>query len=176
MGGDQDGLDEGGFDDFYRATSQRVLQYAYAMAGDLGVAQDLTQEAYLRAWRGWGRVSRYERPESWVRLVIARLATDRWRRIRVRRRAEVAAGVPPAVLGPSENTVLLVAALRQLPPQLRQAICLHYLLDLPIVDIAQETGAPVGTVKSWLSRGRTALAEALGGIDTLTIKEGNGVQ
>ena len=40
---------------------------------------------------------------------------------------------------------------------------MHYLLDIPVSEIALELGVPVGTVKSWLSRGRTALAARLGG-------------
>jgi RNA polymerase sigma-70 factor (ECF subfamily) len=39
---------------------------------------------------------------------------------------------------------------------------LHYLLDRSVADIAQETGSSPGTVKSWLSRGRAALAETIG--------------
>jgi RNA polymerase sigma-70 factor, ECF subfamily len=173
-----------GFDDFYRGASRRVLQYAYAMAGDFCSAQDLTQEAFLRAWRSWSRISRYENPEGWVRLTVFRLATDRWRRLAVRRRAEAAGGASPPAGPPSEDTVLLVAALRQLPPRQRQAVCLHYLLDLPVTEIARETGAAVGTVKSWLSRGRAALAAQLADRvpstpaddpNGATIKEGNGV-
>jgi RNA polymerase sigma-70 factor (ECF subfamily) len=49
-----------------------------------------------------------------------------------------------------------------LPTALRRALTLHYLLDRSVAEIAVETGASAGTVKSWLSRGRTALAAALG--------------
>lgn len=58
---------------------------------------------------------------------------------------------------------MLAIALRRIPAQQRRAVALHYLLDMSINDIALETGVSVGTVKSWLSRGRTSLAEALGG-------------
>jgi RNA polymerase sigma-70 factor (ECF subfamily) len=56
---------------------------------------------------------------------------------------------------------MLTAALRQLPITHRTALALHYLLDLSVDDVAIETGAPVGTVKSWLSRGRAGLAVVL---------------
>jgi RNA polymerase sigma-70 factor (ECF subfamily) len=70
---------------------------------------------------------------------------------------------PPAPADPpSEDTVLLVGALRVLPMVQRRALVLHYLLDRTIADIATETGASVGTVKSWLSRGRANMAVALG--------------
>lgn len=150
------------FDELYRATSRRLLQYAYAMTGDLTTAQDLTQEAYIRAWQHWHQISAFERADAWLRLVVTRLATDRWRRMRVSRRADASRRPPESTPAPSEDTVVLVTALRRLPAQQRRAICLHYLMDLPITEVAIETGVPVGTVKSWLSRGRTALAEILG--------------
>ena len=142
------------------------MRYAYAVTGDLGAAQDLTQEAFIRAWQQWSKVSRYERAEAWVRLVVTRLATDRWRQLRARRTAARIATLPTHVRPPSEDTVLLVRALRQLPPNQRRVIALHYLCDMSVADIAAETGAPVGSVKVWLARGRAALAAHLG--DTLT--------
>ncbi|MFI6238156.1 SigE family RNA polymerase sigma factor [Micromonospora sp. NPDC050784] len=149
------------FDDFYRSTARRTLRYGYAVAGDHSEAQDLVQEAYTRAWRQWGRLSSHPAPEAWLRLVVARLATDRWRRLH-RRRVVLSRSGPPAVAPPpSEDGVLLVGALRQLPATHRQALALHYLFDMSVEEIARETGAPVGTVKSWLSRGRSRLAALL---------------
>jgi RNA polymerase sigma-70 factor (ECF subfamily) len=151
------------FDEFYRATSRRVLRYGYAVTGDLTEAQDVVQEAYTRAWRDWRRLERHPAPEAWVRLVVTRLATDRHRRRAGWLRAVVRTGPPPESTGPpGEDTVLLTAALRRLPPAQRQALALHYLFDLSIAEIARETGAAEGTVKSWLSRGRAALAAELG--------------
>ncbi len=57
--------------------------------------------------------------------------------------------------------VVLVAALRKLPPAQRRALVLHYLADLSIADIAAESGVAEGTVKSWLHRGRVELARHL---------------
>lgn len=148
------------FDIFYRDTSRRLLRYAYGLTGDPGEAQDLVQEAYARAWQRWRRLAGYEEPEAWLRLVVHRLATDRWRRLGVRRLRPQ----PPArpVEPPSEDTVLLVRAMRTLPAAQRRALALHYLLDRSVAEIAIETGAPTGTVKAWLSRGRAGLAAALG--------------
>src|SRR5205814_1453748 len=84
------GLGDESFDEFYRATAARTYRYTYALCGDIGIAQDLTQEAYIRAWQRWRRVSGYEHAESWVRLVATRLAIDRWRRSRARHRVEAA--------------------------------------------------------------------------------------
>ncbi|BBH71304.1 RNA polymerase sigma24 factor [Actinoplanes sp. OR16] len=153
--------DATGFDDFYRDTSARMVRYGYALTGDLAEAQDLVQEAYTRAWRRWATVSAHPAPDAWIRLVLARLATDRRRRLRGWWAAMSRTGPPEPVRPPAEDTVLVTAALRQLPDHLRQALALHYLFDLPVAEIAAETGAPVGTVTSWLSRGRKEMAALL---------------
>jgi RNA polymerase sigma-70 factor (ECF subfamily) len=163
--------DADGFDEFYRDTSVRMLRYGYALTGDLAEAQDVVQEAYTRAWRQWRTVARHPAPEGWVRLVVARLATDRWRRLSGWRAAVRRAGPPEPAAPPSENAVLVTAALRQLPAHLRQALALHYLFDLPVAQIAAETGRPVGTVTSWLHRGRIELAAILAPSTTIGIPE-----
>jgi RNA polymerase sigma-70 factor (ECF subfamily) len=61
-----------------------------------------------------------------------------------------------------EDAVALLEALRRLPLRHRQALVLHYLLDLPVEQAARTLGVPAGTVKSWLARGRKALAAQLG--------------
>ncbi|GAA0935268.1 SigE family RNA polymerase sigma factor [Virgisporangium aurantiacum] len=150
------------FDAFYLGSARRLLRYALGLTGDVADAQDLVQEAYARAWQRWRRLSRYDDAEGWLRLVVTRLATDRWRRLGVRRTAASALRPPRPVEPPSDDVVVLVAALRTLPLPQRRALALHYLLDRSVNDIAHETGASPGTVKSWLSRGRVGLAAALG--------------
>jgi RNA polymerase sigma-70 factor (ECF subfamily) len=149
------------FDEFYRATAQRVLRYGYAVTGDRHEAQDLVQEAYARAWRHWRTLANHPTPEPWVRLTVSRLATDRWRRLHRWRLVAARAGPAGSPEPPNEDTVLLVTALRGLPPTHRQALALHYLFDLSVDEIAAETGVAPGTVKSWLSRGRARLATVL---------------
>jgi RNA polymerase sigma-70 factor (ECF subfamily) len=63
--------------------------------------------------------------------------------------------------GPGPETLALVAALRTLPPAQRTALALHYVYGYSVADIARETGAPTGTVKARLHRGRAALAPLL---------------
>lgn len=153
--------DARGFDEFYRGSRGRLLSYLYAAGGDLSEAQDAAQEAYARAWQRWGQVSRLDDPEAWVRTVGWRVLAHRWRKLRGRRAAYRRHGAPAPAAAPSEDTVALVAALRQLPVEQRQALVLHHLLDLPVAQIATDTGVREGTVKARLSRGRAALARLL---------------
>jgi RNA polymerase sigma factor (sigma-70 family) len=147
------------FADFYEATSHRTLRYAYGLTGDLQQAQDVTQEAYARAWQRWRQVSGYDNAEAWLRLVVNRLVQDWWRHLRVRSRTRLEP--PPDVAAPSEDAVVLAAALKQLPKAQSRALALHYLLDLPVAEIAAETGVSDNTVRSWLARGRAGLADRL---------------
>jgi RNA polymerase sigma-70 factor (ECF subfamily) len=149
------------FDAFYRATRQRVFDSMYGLTGDAAEAQDVVHEAYARAWQRWSSVSAYDEPEAWIRTVARRIAVSRWRRTRSALRAYRRLGPPQPVDGPNEQSVALVAALRQLPVSQRVAIVLHHIAELPVADVARETGVPVGTVKARLSRGRRALAELL---------------
>jgi RNA polymerase sigma-70 factor (ECF subfamily) len=82
-----------------------LLHYAYGLTGNPTEAQDLVQEAYARAWQRWRRLVGYDDQEAWLRLVVTRLATDRWRRLGVRRAAAAASRPPAPVDPPSENTV-----------------------------------------------------------------------
>ncbi|MER7894175.1 SigE family RNA polymerase sigma factor [Micromonospora sp. NPDC094482] len=150
-----------GFEEFYRTTRHRVVTVLYALGGDLAEAQDAAQEAYVRAWQRWERISGYGDPEAWVRTVGHRLLINRWRKIRNGFAAYRRHGPDPAVGPPSENTVALVTALRRLPDEQREAIVLHHLADLSVAEIAAQTGAPTGTVKARLARGRKSLATML---------------
>lgn len=150
------------FDDFYRATSRRVIHHVYAMTGSLTEAQDCVQEGYARAWQRWTQVSGYDDPEAWVRTVARRVAVSRWRRTRTHAAALVRHGRPDDQRPPDEDHVALVAALRQVSETQRHAVVLHHLVGLTVEQVAAEVGAPVGTVKARLHRGRAALAALLG--------------
>lgn len=153
--------DSAGFDAFYLATCRRVLGHVYAVTGELAEAQDAVQESYARAWQQWARISAYEDPESWVRLVAWRIAAGRWRRAKrwVTVRARLGPLLPAAE--PSPDAVAIASALRQLPVGQRRVVVLHHLCDLPVARVAELTGTPVGTVKVWLARARNTLAELL---------------
>lgn len=151
-----------GFDAFYSGTRQRVVTFLYAISGDMADAQDIAQEAYTRAWQRWPKLATYGDPEAWVRTVGYRLAANRWRKARNRLVAYRRHGQADQAEPPTDDAVALVAALRQLPDDLRYPIVLYHLLDLPVADVARHTSTPINTVKTRLARGRRALAEILG--------------
>jgi RNA polymerase sigma-70 factor (ECF subfamily) len=148
------------FDEVYAAHYTDLTVQLYAYFGDRQEAQDVVQEAFCRALARWKAVSEYEDPVAWIRRVAWNLAVSRWRRSRTalgflrKQRAE-----EPALAGPDPDRVALFAALAKLPANQRRAMVLRYLADLTIAEIAEREAVPEGTVKSWLSRARTALAE-----------------
>ncbi|MGH3647848.1 MAG: SigE family RNA polymerase sigma factor [Micromonosporaceae bacterium] len=149
------------FDAFYQGTRQRVVATMYALTGDLSEAQDVTQEAYARAWQRWRKVSGYDDPEAWVRTVARRIAYSGWRKARNRVAAYRRHGPAPPTTAPSEDTVALVTALRELPPEQRETVVLHHIVGLPVEQVARQMGVPTGTVKTRLARGRKALSGLL---------------
>jgi RNA polymerase sigma-70 factor (ECF subfamily) len=152
----------GRFEEFYAATVGRLLGQVFLVTGDLHAAEEIVQEAFTRASMRWTRLRDYDVPEAWVRRVAMNLAADRARSLRRQTRAMLKLGPPAAVPAASVETLALVEALRTLPVRQRQAIVLHYLVDLPVEEVAQVLAVRSGTVKSLLSRGRRALAARLG--------------
>jgi RNA polymerase sigma-70 factor, ECF subfamily len=155
-------MDEAEFDDFYTVSFARVTAQLYAMIGDRDEAQECVQEAFVRAWSHRRKLDREEHPEAWVRTTAYRLAVSRWRRtVRGRRAPDRAVSTPLVSAAPSVSRVAVVEALKQLPEVQRRALVLHHIADLSVQDVAREVGAPEGTVKARLSRGRAALATLL---------------
>lgn len=155
MAGEED------FDAFYEDSKGRLLAQLYAFCGDLGDAHDCLQDAYLRAWQRWSRLTGYDNPEAWVRTVAMRLAINRWHKARAALRAWTRHGPGMGGTEPGPDSVALVASLRRLPWPQRQVLVLHHMAGLPVGQIAAELGVPEGTVKTRLARGRAALADQL---------------
>ena len=149
------------FDAFYAVSAPRVTRQLLALTGDPFEAEDVVQEAFARAWLRWPTVRDAESPEAWVRTVARRLAVSRWRRVRNASVAWVRHGPPVGQPRVDADHVDLVSALARLPEAQRVAIVLHHLADLPVAQVAEETGASVSAVKQQLVRGRAALAGLL---------------
>jgi RNA polymerase sigma-70 factor, ECF subfamily len=142
------------FDSSYR----RLVGQLYAVCGDLSEAEDVVAEAFARAVQHRRKFEQTDNPEAWLRTVAVNVSRTRFRRRVLGARLESTVVRHPEI---GDDRLALVAALRQLPAPQREAIALHYLADLPVHEVAAAMGAPVGTVKARLSRGRTALAALL---------------
>jgi RNA polymerase sigma factor (sigma-70 family) len=151
------------FDRLFRTEYPRLVRALTLACGDAELAADAAQDAFLQAHRHWRRVSGYLDPAAWLRRVaISRLAN---RRRGVRRLQGFVARTPPeaGVAAPHDvaGSLDLRAAVAELSRQQRLAVALHYLLDLPVSDVAHTLGVAPATVRSHLHSARKALAGAL---------------
>ena len=155
--------------EIFDASYRKLVVQLYAVTGSFDEAEDLVQEAFVRAAASGRRFLGVDNHEAWLRTAAVNAHRSRWRKLRNGQRARARMLPPPRDPEAVESHLEIITALRALPEAQRQVIALHYLADLPVETIAHELGIPPGTVKSRLSRGRDALAAHLsyaeGGID-----------
>ncbi len=159
------------FDDFERLVreNQRVVyQIAFGMLGNASDAQDVTQDAFVRAYAKRHELRDPERFRAWVCSIARRLALNyRRAHIRARNREERASSVLPAardVEAEAEDRAFLQSvrhAIDALPPKLRETLVLCAVEGLEPADVATMIGIPQGTVRSRLHLARKALLRAL---------------
>ena len=147
-------------EDVFHRSYRRLVVQLYGVTGDREEAEDVVQEAFVRAVAAGQRFTRAANPEAWLRTTAINLHRSRWRKLRNFSRIKERLTSPQDVPG-LDDRVDVVEALRSLPRDQREVVALHHLADLSVADIATELGLPSGTVKSRLSRGREALARTL---------------
>lgn len=135
--------------------------------GDVGVAEELAQEALARVWDRWPTVQRADSPEAWAYRVAFNLARSHFRRRAAERRANARLG-PGTREGADpadadvESLMLVRAAVAALPPRQRTAIALRYYADLAVGPTAVAMGCAPGTVKALTAQGVAGLRARLG--------------
>jgi RNA polymerase sigma-70 factor (ECF subfamily) len=151
------------FDRLFRAEYPRLVRALTLASGDAELAADAVQDAFLQAHRHWRRVRAYRDPAAWLRRVaVNRLANGRRG---VRRLQGFLARAPRAdAVAPTDVAALvdLRAAVAGLSRQQRMVVALHYLLDLPVAEVATTMDVAPGTVRSHLHAARQSLAGVLG--------------
>jgi len=125
--------------------------------GDMAEAEDVTQEAYLQAFRSWSRFDGVD-VRGWLYTIGLRLAFNELRR---RRRRLLAIGRlrPRPWQDPADPD--LAAALRSLEPRVRAVLLMNVVDGYTQPEIAVMLAVPVGTIASWISRARTRLRAAI---------------
>jgi RNA polymerase sigma-70 factor (sigma-E family) len=152
------------YDDFYVALRPRLVRTAYAVSGDLGVAEDAVQNALAKAHRSWRRISRLASPEAYVRRMAVNEVLSSRRTAHVRR--EVVRAEPPDRPGAGHDDGTLEhdemwQAVLSLPPRQRAVLVLRYYEDLSEQQIADVLGCRPGTVKSQASAALATLRTRL---------------
>ncbi len=144
------------FATWYVATQPGVHRAVLALVWRRDDAEELTDEAFARAYERWGRVRHMDNPAGWTYRVAINLAK---RHVKGRRSAAV--GPIEADAGPNPADLDLWRAVAALPWRQRQAIALRYLSDLPEKDVATSMGISLGAASATLAAARRNLASAL---------------
>ena len=152
----------GGLERLYRAHAPDAVRLAYLLTGDRALAEDLTQDAFVKVL---GRFRDLREPDAfwwYLRRTIVNLSRSHLRRRRVER-AYLARQTTPAASAPPDlgERERVRHALMELRPEQRAAVVLRYFEDLSEADTAAILGRPLGTVKSMVSRGVAHLREEL---------------
>jgi RNA polymerase sigma-70 factor (sigma-E family) len=137
--------DRPSFDEWARARQRGLVRSAYLLTGDFQRAEDLVQEALVRAATRWDRL-RDGNPDAWVRTVVYREHVSWWRR---RRREVLVDAVPETASydAPVLTDRGLVAALARLTWSQRAVLLLRFAEDLSVAETAEVLGVTDGTVK-----------------------------
>ena len=176
--------DSAAFDALIGMYSAKLYKVAYALLGSRQDAEEVVQDAFLRAYRALHAFRGESSLETWLHRIVLNLArnkyhwnhrrgdgmnvslaaddgsdgdsgTDNERDVPDRRMA------PDLILEQNEIGMNIMKALNRLPDNLRETMLLRHVNDMPYEEIAQKLDCKVGTVKSRLSRGREMLRDYL---------------
>ncbi len=179
------------FDELVGLHASKLFQTAYGLLGSRQDAEEVVQDAFVRAYKGLDEFRCDASFETWMHRIVLNLARNKyhWNRrrgeglhtsINERARQSVLSEsnmttqdipLPDNTYGPDkamENRELeknVMRGLECLPDTLREAMILRHVKDLPYENIAEILGCKIGTVKSRLARGREFLKDFLGKLD-----------
>lgn len=148
-----------GYEWFFRSEYPQVVRTAYLVLQEKEGARDVAQEAFIQLLRHWEKVSRYDKPEAWVRRVAIRLAVKSARKQRFQTAFSDDIDVPTITATRDPD---LMKAVGTLPSAQRAAVVLFYFEDRPVSEVAEIMDCSQSTAKVHLHRARKKLAEALG--------------
>lgn len=154
------------FEHLYRDHVGRIYALCLRMTGNAAEAEDLTQEAFIRAWERLGSFRGDAAFGTWLHRVAANVVISRGRNIaRLRARVvddeDMTRHADPLDRGPQGTDIDLEGAIASLPDGAREIFVLFDIEGYRHEEIADMTGLAVGTTKAQLHRARKLLREAL---------------
>jgi RNA polymerase sigma-70 factor (ECF subfamily) len=175
--------DEAAFEQLVLRHQRYVFNLAYRVLGDYAEAEDVTQEAFLRVWRGLSGFRGQARFTTWLYRIVHNLCLNRLPGLRrellqIEPPEEILANPapsPPDLFDARERLAFLHAQLDRLPEKYRLVLTLRYLQEFSYAEIAAALDVPMGTVKTHLHRARRLLRERLRQWEEHTARDENGV-
>jgi RNA polymerase sigma-70 factor (sigma-E family) len=153
--------------ELHREQYRSLVRLAAIVLGDMGLAEQVVQDAFVRLQVRWGGLRDLDKAPAYLRAAVLNGARSQLRRHKVRDRFAGRRTVERHVTTPEAAAVgidehdRMITALRSLSARQREALTLRYYLDLPEVEIAATMGVSPGSVKTHLHRGLANLAAVL---------------
>ena len=148
----------------------RAFALAWRLTGQRADAEEVAQDALVRAWRALPSFRGDAAFGTWLHRIVTHVALDRRAVLARRRQREtgvdeaamegLALEEPVAAEDDRVTARARVALLAALSEAQRTAVTLHYLEDRPVLEVARAMGVPENTVKTHLSRARAAMRDA----------------
>jgi RNA polymerase sigma-70 factor, ECF subfamily len=161
--------DHDAFAELAGAAISRLDAAAWLILRDREQAGDAVQNALVRAWRDLPTLRDPERFDAWLHRLLVRACIDEARRLR-RHRVDLSLDAVGSTSIPDGFESIaardqLERAFQRLEPEERALVVLHHYLDLPVPEVAQTLGIPLGTAKSRLHRALQAMRAAIAADD-----------
>ena len=152
------------FDELWARTAADVRAYMFCAAGSWNDADDMVQDCYLRALRGWGQFDGRASREAWLFGIARRTRADWYRKKRRKSAAVSMANMDELDGGFGEgedaNRINIVwDAIGELGAEQGEVVHLRFAAGLGYAEIASVLGVPIGTVRSRLHRGLKSIRE-----------------
>ncbi|UOE94296.1 MULTISPECIES: RNA polymerase sigma factor SigW [Bacillaceae] len=170
--------DQQAFSELVELYKDKVYQISYRMVGNVHEAQDIAQEAFLRAYTNLDSFDTSKKFSTWLFRIATNLSIDRLRKrkpdfyleetikgsegLTVESQIAAEQELPEDQLVMMEMQEWIQAEINELPPKYRSAIILKYIEDLSLKEISDILNLPISTVKTRVHRGREALRKRLG--------------
>jgi RNA polymerase sigma-70 factor, ECF subfamily len=158
------------FQNVVRTYSRTVFNLAYAILGDRGAAEEVSQDVFLRIWQHLGTFKGQSAFPTWLYAVTRNTAISYRRKLLSRGASQGSTYDPsPEEYSPADvqhttdflEERLLINSIAELPPDMQSVIRLYYLEEQSVDRVAQVLQIPNGTVKTLLHRARLRLQSRL---------------
>jgi RNA polymerase sigma-70 factor (ECF subfamily) len=158
--------DRSAFAELIQRHQRRVFELAYRTTVNAALAEDITQEAFLRVWRSADRYQPSARFGTWLYRIVVNLCLDEFKKKKpfpgeIPDQADVRTAHPGGVLEADERALAVRRAVADLPERQRIAVLLHRFMGLPTRDVAEATGWTESAAESLLVRAYAALRKSL---------------
>jgi RNA polymerase sigma-70 factor (ECF subfamily) len=153
------------FEAFFRTEHAALFRALWLVTRNRHEAEEVMQDAFLRLWERWPRVSRLPDPTGYLYRTAMNVFRSRLRRAAVALRKRVRAMPPDDLLEMVEGRDAAVRAMASLTPRQRAAVVLVDVLGFTSEESASALGVKAVTVRVLAARGREALRESMGGDD-----------